>query len=159
VTEPRWLDDREQRAWRAYVQMHVRLIGRLSREMARGTGLSDGDFGVLVNLSEAPDGRLRAFQLGQAMQWEKSRLSHHLSRMERRGLVSREECPTDARGAFIVMTDEGRVAIEAAAPKHVDEVRRFFIDVLTAQELEALVAISDKVLAELDTQADDGGCG
>ena len=149
MTEQRWLDEREERAWRGYLDMGAKLHARLNRELLRHAGLSGADYEVLVRLSEAPGGRSRAFQLGRAMQWEKSRLSHHLTRMARRGLVGRNECPTDARGAYIVLTDAGRTAIEAAAPRHVAEVRRCFIDVLTGDQLDALAAISDAVLAQL----------
>ena len=84
----RWLDDREQRVWRSWLQASDRLEAHLARRMQADGDLSMSDFAVLVPLSEAPDQRLRAFALGRALQWEKSRLSHHLTRMERRGLVS-----------------------------------------------------------------------
>src|SRR5918992_4130761 len=129
MEEPRWLDEREARAWRGYTRMQVLLTARLHRNLLRETGLSLSDYEVLVHLSEAPDGRLRSFQLSNALQWEKSRLSHHLTRMERRGLVTRQECSTDGRGAFIVLTPNGRAAIEEAAPAHVADVRDAFIDV------------------------------
>lgn len=159
VTDVRWLDDREQRAWRGYVEMHAMVSGRIGRSLQAGFGLSEGDFGVLVNLSEALDGRLRAYQLGHALQWEKSRLSHHITRMEGRGLVRREECPTDARGAFVVITDKGRAAIEAAAPQHVEDVRRFFLDQLSPAQIDTLGDVAETVLARLRAEPDDGGCG
>lgn len=123
--------------------------GRAARELQHASGLSGADYEVLVNLSEAPAGRLRAFELGRATQWEKSRLSHHITRMVERGLVRRESCPTDSRGAFVVMTAAGRKAIEAAAPIHVEHVRRLFLDSLTSEQLDALAAISEAVLAKL----------
>jgi DNA-binding MarR family transcriptional regulator len=146
---PRWLDEREARAWRGYTRMRVQLEARLARELARHSGLSDPDYSVLVNLSEAPEGRLRAFELGRALQWEKSRLSHHLKRMGKRGLVAREDCESDARGSFVVITPAGRAAIEAAAPAHVDDVRRHLIDLLSDDQLDALADISEAVLANL----------
>ena len=146
-----WLDDREQRAWRGYLDTHTRLIGHLSRQLQRDTGLSEGDYAVLVNLTEAPDERLRAFELGRAMQWEKSRLSHHLTRMAARGLVQREECASDGRGAFILLTPAGRAAIETAAPLHVREVRRLFVEALSGDQLETLAEISDALRRRLDT--------
>jgi DNA-binding MarR family transcriptional regulator len=115
--------------------------------------LSLSDYEVLVHLSEAPDGQLRAYQLSRALQWEKSRLSHHLTRMEGRGLVTRREGKTDGRGAFVVLTQEGRAAIEAAAPTHVADVRDAFIDVLTPAQLDTLAEISDAVLNRMS--ADD----
>lgn len=153
MSEPRWLDEREARAWRGYNRMRLQLNARLNRKLLRGAGLSLADYEVLVNLSEASDGRLRAFQLGDALQWEKSRLSHHLTRMQRRGLVLREGCSTDGRGAFVVLTDAGRAAIDRAAPEHVEDVRRAFVDVLTPAQLDALDEISRAVLARLS--ADD----
>jgi DNA-binding MarR family transcriptional regulator len=144
-----WLDDREARAWRSHVALSAQLTAHLNRQLQRDAALSDADYGVLVALSEAADGRLRAFELGRALRWEKSRLSHHLTRMERRGLVEREGCGTDRRGAFVVLTTTGRRAIEAAAPAHVREVRRVFVDPLTADQLDALAEINEALLARL----------
>ena len=156
MTTPRWLTPQEARAWRGYTRMRMRLQAQLDRDLARHSGLSDPDYSVLVHLSEAPDGRLRPYQLSEALQWEKSRLSHQLTRMTRRGLVAREECPTDARGAFVVLTAAGRRAIEAAAPAHVEDVRRHLIDVLDPDQLAALADISETVLAHLDRGDDQG---
>jgi DNA-binding MarR family transcriptional regulator len=156
-SEPRWLDPREDKAWRVFLSMQIQLRRLLGRELQDETGLSEADYIVLVHLSEAPDGRLRPVELGRVAGWEKSRLSHHLTRMERRGLVERETCPTDNRGAFVTLTASGRSAIEAAAPFHVEQVRRWFLSALTPDQLEALTAISEAVLAGLD--ATDLGCG
>jgi DNA-binding MarR family transcriptional regulator len=153
-----WLDDREQAAWRGYVTMQSLLFARLNRSLATECGMSDGDYAVLVSLSEAPGGRLRAFELARTMQWEKSRLSHQLTRMERRGLVKREECPSDARGAFIAITDAGRTAIRSAAPHHVADVRRWFVDVLDVAQLDALSDIVETVLAALGEPPAAAGC-
>ena len=157
MDDTRWLDEGEARAWRGYERMHVQLSARLARSLQRDAGMSTADYAVLVHLSEAPDGRLRAFQLGAALQWEKSRLSHQLRRMEQRGLVTRAECPTDARGAFVVLTEDGQAAIEAAAPQHVEDVRRHFVDVLSPSQLESLAEISEAVLARL-AEDDDAEC-
>ncbi len=158
MAEPRWLDPREQRAWRGLQDVSVQLRSRLHRQLVQDSGLSAADYEVLVHLSETPGDRLRVYELGDAMQWEKSRLSHQLTRMERRGLVAREECPTDARGAFAVLTPAGRTAIEAAAPGHVAEVRRLVVDVLTPAQLDALGEISEAILdrlGRLDNGVDD----
>jgi DNA-binding MarR family transcriptional regulator len=144
-----WLTEREMRAWRGFARMQVLLSAHLHRTLLRETGLSLPDYAVLMHLSEASEGQLRPFQLSDALQWEKSRLSHHLTRMEARGLVTRRECPTDARGAFVVLTPAGRAAIEAAAPTHVADVRDAFIDVLTSVQLDTLAEISDAVLTRL----------
>ena len=102
-----WLSNDEQRAWRGLLQMTSRLNARLNRQLQDAGGLSLPDYDVLVSLSEAPDGRRRVFEIADELAWEQSRLSHHLGRMQRRGLVGREECATDGRGAFVVLPDSG----------------------------------------------------
>src|SRR4051795_8337282 len=133
-----WLTVDEQRAWRGLVQMTSRLDARLNRELQQVSGLSLADYDVLVLLTEAPDGRLRVFELAEDLQWEQSRLSHHLARMQRRGLVAREECTTDRRGAFVVLTGAGRDAIEKAAPAHVATVRQLIFDGLSKEQVATL---------------------
>jgi DNA-binding MarR family transcriptional regulator len=153
MTEPRWLDEREERAWRGLMAMQDGLSEFLERQLRNRSGLSNADYQVLAHLSEAPEGRLRSFELGGLLRWEKSRLSQHLGRMQNRGLVSRERCATDQRGAVIAITPKGGDLIEAAAPLHVADVREVFIDHLTASELETLAGIGDKVrerLAEVE---------
>ncbi len=149
MTETRWLDEREHRAWRNLRQLGGPLSAVLNRQLLRDSGLSMADYEVLVVLSEAPDLRLRARDLGRLTGWEKSRLSHHITRMESRGLVSRQECATDGRGAFVVMTAPGREAIAAAAPGHVEAVRSYLIDLLTPDQLETLADIGAAVEARL----------
>lgn len=150
MAETRWLDDAEQKAWRSYLRMNTVLTAALSRQLQNDTTLSLPDFEVLVHLTDVDDGRLRVSELARAMRWEKSRLSHQVTRMQRRGLVAREECPSDGRGAFVVLTDEGRATIEAAAPSHVHSVRRLFFDTITADEVTALTAISQRVIERVE---------
>lgn len=157
MTEPRWLNDREHRAWRRFLLMQGLLRARLGSRLQKETDLSEADYEVLVNLSEVPDGQLRPSELGGATSWEKSRISHHVARMEARGLVERAPCPTDKRGALIVLTAAGRRAIERAAPRHVEHVREAFFDVLTPEQLDALTEISDAVLARLAVSPGGGG--
>src|SRR6478752_3840032 len=126
--ETQWLDADEQHAWRQFLQMQSQLRSRISKQLKAEQGLSEADYEVLVHLSEEPSGRLRPYELGKYTLWETSRLSHHLSRMVERGLVTREVCPTDQRGALIALTDLGRTTIEQAAPTHVGHVRRWFLD-------------------------------
>jgi len=154
----RWLDQREERAWRGFVNLQQQVRRRLARELQRTVGMSEADYEVLVHLSEAPDGRLRPYQLGRITQWEKSRLSHHLRRMGERGLVERQYCPTDNRGSFVAITETGRAAIAAAAPQHVEDVRRLFIDVLSPEQLDAIADIADTVLERLDADEGDDAC-
>ena len=110
-----WLSDDEQRAWRTYLRMSSLLPAALNRELQQDSGLTLPEYEVLVQLSEAPEHRLRPFQICEALNWEQSRLSHQLTRMERRGLLSRRECEADGRGAFIELTTAGADAIGAAA--------------------------------------------
>lgn len=146
----RWLDEREQRAWRAYLRMHGRLAANLNRQLQADSGLSLADYDVLVLLTDVPNGCLRPFELQCNLRWEQSRLSHHLTRMQRRGLVERSECTEDGRGAVIVVTEAGRRAIETAAPGHVDAVRKLFFDGLTREQVDLLEQLSTQVLNRLD---------
>jgi DNA-binding MarR family transcriptional regulator len=145
MNSPNWLDPTEQRAWRGFIDTHAHLMAVLGKELAEESGMSTQDYAVLVALSEHPDGTMRSFELGRELAWEKSRLSHHISRMVERELVHRQDCPSDKRGAFVAITPKGRKAIKAAAPGHVSSVRRYFIDQLTARELETLAKIAGKV--------------
>ncbi|MET8263297.1 MarR family winged helix-turn-helix transcriptional regulator [Micromonospora arida] len=145
----RWLDEREDRAWRGYRRMRRLLDLELARELTQDAGLSEADYDVLSDLSETPQGRLRLRELADRMLWSRSRLSHHLTRMQQRGLVTREECADDARGSIVVLTPAGRQAIQSAAPGHVAAVRRHLIDLLTPAEVDALGALTHRVVDHL----------
>lgn len=149
MPQPRWLDERQQRAWRGYVAMNAQLTARLHRQLQADTGLSLADFAVLVQLTDRPDARVRVLELAADLQWEKSRLSHHLTRMQRRGLVDRQGCPGDARGSFVVLTGAGRAAVERAAPAHVRTVRDLVFDRLSPDQVDALATVAETVLARL----------
>lgn len=142
------LTEEELGAWRAFVTMHHSLERHLVMHLQREFGLSDSDFEILVNLSDAPKGRMRAYELGRATQWEKTRLSHHLSRMEKRGLIRREK--SGARYPDIVLTDTGREAIKASAPSNAARVRELFIDVLGSRRLAELREASEDVIAAIE---------
>lgn len=146
----RWLSDGEERAWRSLQFMQMRLEGELARQLAEDSGLSYSDYVVLVALTDRPDGRMRLFELAGVLGWEKSRLSHHVARMEARGLVKKEKCDADRRGAFVVVTERGRNEIKVAAPGHVAAVRRLFVDRLTPGQLAAVAEAAAEVLAALD---------
>lgn len=147
-----WLSEREQRAWRSLQFMQMRLEGELARRLTADSGLSYPDYVVLVALTERPDGTARLFKLAADLGWEKSRLSHHVTRMADRGLVTKRPSPVDRRGAVVVVTAAGRRAIEAAAPGHVDDVRRLFVDHVTPDELDVIAAVAERVLAALDAE-------
>lgn len=153
MTQPRWLDETEDRAWRGYRQMFLLLNAQVNRDMARDSGLSEPDYDVLSTLSEAKNHRCRLKKLAERMLWSQSRLSHHVTRMQQRGLVTREECADDARGATIVLTKAGRKAIEAAAPLHVESVRKHFFDHLTREQVEVIGDVTNAVVSALKARA------
>lgn len=151
MAEARWLDAREAHLWDSYLCVMRQLNAALDSDLVATSGLSTADYAVLVPLSESADGIVRTRDLCVALTWERSRLSHQVSRMEKRGLVTREDCDTDARGSMVRLTDAGRAAIEAAAPAHVAAVRRCFFDHLSQQDQDALVEAFDRILTGLPT--------
>ncbi len=154
VNDVRWLSDEEQRAWRAFLAGSQLLMHQLGRELQYEHGLTHNDYEILVQLSESPDRRMRMTDLAERCLLSKSRLSHQISRMEEAGLVARATCPSDRRGAFAVLTDEGMRRLEKAAPSHVEGVRDHFIDRLTSDELAALAAAFRRVADHLQAIKD-----
>ena len=154
MATPRWLDERQQHVWQAYLHVNQDLYAVLEQHLARESGLSAADYKVLHPLSEAPDGLLRARELGVEIGWDRSRLSHHLSRMEKRGLVAREECAEDARGLMVRLTRAGRRDIEDAAPAHAEAVQRYFFDLVSQDELGTLAVVFGRILENLKSGRD-----
>ncbi len=150
-----WLTDAEQSVWRRWLHAQAKLQSQLARRLSVESGLSMSDYEVLVLLSEAPSGRLRMATLAEGLRWDRSRLSHHIRRMEARGLVARTECPEDGRGSFVGITDEGRTTIESAAPCHVRAVRELFIDALGPEGLATL----GNALAQLPSTDNESSSG
>lgn len=148
LMEPNWLSPREDRAWRAFIHAHQRIEVHLSRRLQE-SGLSGADYEVLAVLSALDGDRMPARELCNALGWEKSRLSHQVRRMQKDGLISREPNPDDARSTMVCLLPAGRAAIEKAAPGHVADVRRNFIDLLTPAELDMLAALNERVLRHL----------
>ncbi|WNB85407.1 MarR family winged helix-turn-helix transcriptional regulator [Cellulomonas sp. ATA003] len=144
MTETRWLDPREERLWRAFLGAGRAVDAAVERQLA-GAGLSGPDYAVLASLTEAPDGTLRVRDLCREVSWDRSRMSHHLRRMEKRGLVTRADCPGDARGTLVSVTDAGRTALTDAAPGHVACVRAAFLDRVPADDVERLAAALERV--------------
>ncbi|AEY86282.1 MULTISPECIES: MarR family winged helix-turn-helix transcriptional regulator [Streptomyces] len=132
--------------------MHDLLVNQAGRSMQSEFGLSATDYTVLAELTRAPNDRLRVMELAKVLGWEKSRVSHHLSRMVKRGLLTREDCADDGRGAYVAVTAAGRAAIEAAAPRHVEDVRRLFLDHLTPGQVVLLAEITDTVIEKISPQ-------
>lgn len=149
-----WLTPAQERAWRALQFMQMRLDAELARRLAADSQLSYSDYIVLVALTDRTDGRLRLFELVNVLGWEKSRVSHQVSRMVERGLVAKKKCDTDRRGAYIVVTALGKREIAAAAPGHVEAVRTLFVDKLTPAQL---ATIGDAAEAVLTGIGDDPG--
>lgn len=146
----RWLDATQQRAWRGFLDLHARLAATLNRDLQRTSGLSLSDYDVLVHLTDVPDGRLRAFELGEGLQWDKSRVSKQVTRLAARGLVAKQECEADRRGAYVVLTPTGRRAIEAAAPAHVELVHHLVFDTLTPGQIREWATISAAILRQIE---------
>jgi len=136
----------EWRAWRAFNSMRRQLDLEIERRLQRDAGISAADYSVLIFLLDSPDRQLRANELGAALSWEKSRLSHQVSRMEKRGLVERRECDSDARGTWIALTTAGSTAVLGAMRDHAETLRKHFFDALTADEIEVLHRASMKIM-------------
>ena len=151
--EPNWLNAREDRAWRVFVYAHQQIEVHLNRRLQE-SGLSGADYEVLAVLSDHDGDRMPSHELRNALGWEKSRLSHQVRRMQKDGLIGREPNPADARSTMVCLLPAGRAAIEKAAPGHVADVRRNFIDLLTPAELDMLAALNERVLRHL-AQDDD----
>lgn len=153
LMEPKWLNAREERAWRAFIDARHQVGVHISRGLQR-SGLSGADYEVLALLSTHDDDRMSARDLYTALGWEKSRLSHQLRGMEKGGLISREPNPNDGRSTMVCLSPAGRTAIEKAAPGHVADVRRSFIDLLTPAELDQLTVLHERILHNLATVDD-----
>lgn len=133
------------------------LPAQLASDLTHDSNLSEPDYEVLSTLSETAGHRRRLRDLAAKMLWSRSRLSHHLARMEQRGLVKRLEDPEDGRGCIVLLTDEGMATLEAAAPRHVASVRRHFIDLLGEEELATLGAVAERVVDCLATHSSESG--
>ncbi len=145
---PRWLTEDEQRAWRTYIRLAQLLMRQLDRDL-HPFGLSMHDYEILVELSEAPQNRMRMTELADRTAQSRSRLSHQVNRMEARNLVTREGCEGDKRGTFAVLTAHGLSTIAKAAPYHLASVREHFMDQLNPADLATLTDACDPVLQNL----------
>lgn len=160
TSQPNWLytegmikdglTTQQESAWASYQRMRTRLTGRINRELAQQTGLSEADYEILTALIELPNETVRSMALRCGLEWEKSRLSHQLRRMEERGLIRREECVEDNRATVIRITDEGRRLAAEAQRCYEAAVQRYVMDVLTPEQLDALETIAETVLAQLE---------
>ncbi|MEU8004254.1 MarR family winged helix-turn-helix transcriptional regulator [Catellatospora sp. NPDC049111] len=152
MSKPEYLNDRERRAWYGFLTMQEDIRRHMNRQLLATTGLSLADYAVLSALSEAPAGSLRIFELRERLRWEKTRLTHQVSRMVARGLLERQSCAEDTRGNNVVLTAAGRSAIEEAAPLHVRYVRQVFLDALSPRQLDAIATASEAILEALQDE-------
>ncbi len=150
MSEVSEIDESEWSLWTDFITMHRDLTRELDRRLQRDAGISQGDYAVMLTLFKAPERRLRPGALGDAIGWEKSRLSHQLTRMVARGLVERVECATDGRGSWVVLTRAGRLALLRAMRDHAAAIRSLFLDVLEPDEKQAIADAASRVLGRID---------
>jgi DNA-binding MarR family transcriptional regulator len=150
MSEVPTLTTEEWELWRAFHAMRRQLDLALERELQQDAQISGPDYEILITLFESPEKQLRARELTARLGWEKSRLSHQVTRMVARELVERSECDTDARGTWIGLTTKGRLATLGAVRAHAQTIRRLFFDVLTESELDVLGTVSGRVLEAID---------
>ena len=148
---PRWLDDEQQSAWRAYAEATVKLRWALECQLQNDAGLSFIEYHALARLSENPDHTMRMSELAEVTNASLSRLSHLVRRLEERGLVRREPDPADGRFTHAILTDEGFQTLAEAAPGHVAHVRSLVIDVLSPEQLRRLALVADRIMSRIDT--------
>ncbi|MBX9398795.1 MarR family transcriptional regulator [Streptomyces sp. TRM72054] len=147
VDEPNWLTDEEQRVWRSYIEAATLLEDHLDRQLQRDAGMPHVYYGLLVKLAESPRRRLRMTELAMHAKITRSRLSHAVARLEKNGWVRREDCPSDKRGQFAVLTDQGLEVLKQSAPGHVAAVRQAVFDRLTPEQQKSLGEIM-RIVAE-----------
>lgn len=149
MTEPRWLDEQEMAAWTAFVESSNLLARRVEQQLRDQAGLSHPQYEILVRLSATPGGELRMTELAASVVTSKSGLTYQITQLEKAGLVRRRSCPTDDRGVFAVLTEEGREKLRQAAPGHVGVVRSLLIDALSREQLSALAESLEAVARNL----------
>jgi DNA-binding MarR family transcriptional regulator len=138
---PRWLNDDEQATWRALLLATQMLDEALDQQLQRDVGIPHAHYAILVTLSEAPDRTLRMSDVAATLHFSPSRTTHAVASLEKRSWVRRRPCPDDKRGQLAALTDEGMAVLEAAAPGHVEEVRRCVFDNLTPTQSAHLRAL------------------
>ncbi|MDI4649630.1 MarR family winged helix-turn-helix transcriptional regulator [Cohnella hashimotonis] len=137
------LNEAEMRIWHLWKGSFQRIFGRVIKELSEQTGLSEGDYGVLDRLVLSGNGTLRQQELADSMDWDKSRLSHHLTRMEKRGLVTRKPIDTD-RGVQVIITPAGQTALDEARPIVAKAIQKYFLTLLTDQDMESIAKLAER---------------
>jgi DNA-binding MarR family transcriptional regulator len=138
MAEPRWLNEKEQQAWRAFIAAQRVVNTRIEQQLQRDAGMPHTYFEILVRLTDAPDGRLRMSELAVATLGSRSRLSHAVNRLEKVGWVRREGIESDRRGQLAIITEAGRQKLQETAPGHVEAVRQVVFDALTEEQVDQL---------------------
>ncbi len=149
----RWLDPAQQRTWRSFLLGTTRLFEQLERDLRTAHDLSLPEYEILVRLSEAPDHQLRMAELASSVSHSRSRVTHTISRLEAAGLVGRAACPTDGRGVIAGLTEKGYARLVEAAPTHVEGVRRYLVDLVDPDDLEATGRVFAAVAGQIDSRA------
>ena len=144
--EPRWLNDDEQRLWRLMVAASAKLSRAVDETLSAESALSAAEYAVMVTLSEAPQMSLRMHELCTSLDWDRSRLSHQVTRMAKRGLVEKEPCLNDARGVVVTLTDHGVERLEAAVPGHVETVRSLVFDTTEGSDLQTVASFLEAIV-------------
>jgi DNA-binding MarR family transcriptional regulator len=142
----------ELRAWRGFIEVSERMRSVIGSRLQSDSGLSSGDYAVLLSLTEAPGNRVRSSELATTVGWERSRLSHHLGRMEQRGLIRREECRTDNRGAEACLTTAGATAFRRASAPHLHAIQELFVSALSPEQLQSIDDIAATLSSHLSAQ-------
>ncbi len=145
----RWLDDRQQAAWRAFLSGSTRLFERLDRDLRESAGISLPEYEVLVRLSESPDRQLRMAELARSLAHSRSRVTHTVTRLERLGAVTRRACATDGRGVLATLTDQGWELLGTCAPTHVHGVRDYLVDLSGDDDFAAVGRVFDRTADRL----------
>jgi DNA-binding MarR family transcriptional regulator len=150
VTEVSRIGESEWDVWRSFYAMRRRLDHALEVQLQRDSGISRPDFEILIALFNAPDRRLRVRELISTIGWEKSRVSHQVTRMEKRGLVTKFECDSDRRGSWVELTSTGRKVILGAMREHSDTIKRYFFDALSPDELAVIGTASASIISAIE---------
>lgn len=158
ATSPTSLTDEELRTWRAFARSSRLLFAQLERDLSRDAGMAPGAYELLVLLAAAPHGALRMNELAEATLSSPSRITHAVERLVHLGWVERTTCPSDRRGWLAVLTDAGRAALEATAPRHVEHLRTHLFDGLSKEDAAELRRICESILARLPEGGAAGGC-
>lgn len=145
--QPRWLEDDEQQLWRLMLAGFNKISRTIDDRLQEGSDISSSEFSVLVTLSEAQDRTLRLRELCDELGWDRSRASHQVTRMKKRGLLTKSKCPGDARGVLVTLTDQGMAHLEEAVPDHVETVRRLVFDNLDPDRADRIREFFTDVIA------------